>query len=248
VSFPLHFDFGSFTLPAHTVFETAAYFIGFRYFLFVRKRQGDLFTDNRRTYLIIAAIFGAAAGSYFLGALESPAALLHSEDTLIYIFSNKTVVGGFLGGLAGVEIMKRKMKEKTASGDLFVFPLILGLMIGRIGCFSMGIAEPTYGTQSAAGMDLGDGILRHPVALYEIAFLGFLWIGLKKAEQRLMLANGAVFKLFMISYLLFRLLIEFIKPHIGIVWGVSAIQIACIAGLTWYIPFILQPKKLLSYA
>ena len=78
-----------------------------------------------------------------------------------------------LGGLAGVELIKKTIKEKLASGDLFTYPIILALIIGRIGCFSMGVYEETYGSPTSLpwGMNFGDNILRHPVCLYEIIFL-----------------------------------------------------------------------------
>ena len=54
-------------------------------------------------------------------------------------------MGGLFGGLLGVELAKKIIGEKQSSGDLFVFPIILGIFIGRIGCFLSGINEFTYG-------------------------------------------------------------------------------------------------------
>jgi prolipoprotein diacylglyceryltransferase len=160
-------------------------------------------------------------------------------------------LGGFLGGLAGVEIVKKIIKEKKASGDLFVDPIILALIIGRIGCFSMGVYEETYGTATKFpwGMNLGDGFLRHPVCLYEIIFLTGSWVCFRRIQKKLSLEQGALFKLFMIAYLGFRFLLDFIKPHYTFDVGLSTIQLTCIAGLLYYLPYIIQPKKLLaSYA
>jgi prolipoprotein diacylglyceryltransferase len=183
--------------------------------------------------------------------LERPNELLLTNNLVDYIYNNKTVVGGFLGGLFGVELSKRIIGEKKSSGDLFVFPMILALIIGRIGCFSMGVYEETYGLQTNLpwGMNLGDGLRRHPIMLYEILFLILLWIVLCQLRKRKNLEGGALFKLFMISYLLFRFMIDFIKPYYPIVLGLNTIQLTCIAGLLHYAPFILQPKKLIaSYA
>ena len=129
---------------------------------------------------------------------------------------------------------------------------MLALIIGRIGCFSMGIYEEVYGNETTffTGMDLGDGRLRHPVVLYEIAFLLILWISMRFTTARISFQPGALFKIFMISYLLFRFLIDFIKPHYTFNFGLSAIQVACLAGLIYYVPYISQPRKLIlsSYA
>lgn len=250
MDFPFSIQAGSLSIPLHAIFETAAFFIGFRYFLYLRKKRGDHFSSSSRIWVVIGAIFGAVIGSRLIGALERPDELMASENILLYIYSNKTVVGGFLGGLFGVELTKKIMGEKQSSGDLFTYPMILALIIGRLGCFSMGVYEETYGivTNSFLGMNLGDSLNRHPVTVYEIAFLLALWIGLKQLEKRTGLESGVLFKLFMIFYLAFRFLLDFIKPNYQIVIGLSTIQLACLAGLIYYIPYIIQPKKLKAYA
>lgn len=126
--------------------------------------------------------------------------------------------------------------------------MILALMIGRIGCFSMGVFEETYGkaTTFFTGMNLGDGILRHPVNLYEIFFLLCLWVSLLQLEKKYALAAGGRFKIFMIAYILFRFLLDFIKPHYTFNFGLSTIQIVCVLGLIYYSPFMITPKKLIN--
>lgn len=246
MNFPVQFHIGSATVSLHAVMETLAFFVGFRYFLYLRKKQGDAYSSSSRIWVIIGAIFGALIGSRLIGSLERPYELTMTNNLLDYIYNNKTVVGGFLGGLVGVELTKKIIGERKASGDLFVYPMILALMIGRIGCFSMGVYEEVYGLQSGLpwAMNLGDSVLRHPVALYEILFLLLLWTGLKRLQKTASLQNGALFKLFMMAYLLFRFLLDFIKPHYPVLLGLSTIQLTCLAGLLYYSRFIFQPKKL----
>ncbi|RYZ48520.1 MAG: diacylglyceryl transferase [Chitinophagaceae bacterium] len=247
MEFPINIQIGSASLSLHAVLETLAFFVGFRYFLFLRKRGGDNFSTPSRLWVIIGAIFGALLGSRLIGSLERPYELTLTDNLFEYFYNNKTVVGGFLGGLAGVEITKKFMDESRSSGDLFVYPMILALLIGRIGCFSMGVYEETYGLESSLpwAMNLGDGLQRHPVMLYEMIFLLLLWIVLKKIQQNVSLEPGALFKLFMINYLVFRFFVEFIKPHYPAFVGLSTIQLTCAAGLLYYSPFLLHPKKLL---
>jgi len=222
--------------------EPLALFTGFRYFLYLRSRTGDPISQINRTSIFIAAIFGALFGSRLVGGLENPPAMLHAKHILLYFYENKTVLGGFLGGLWAVELVKKYIGERQASGDLFVYPILLGLIIGRIGCFSMGIYEETYGIPTSLpwGMDLGDGIRRHPVALYEIVFLILLWVTLKKIDPLLAVEQGARFKVFLISYCTFRLLLDFIKPHYTFPIGLSTIQLASIASLIYYYPHIIR--------
>ncbi len=248
--FPVEIHIGRTALPLHAITETLGIFTGFRYFLYLRRQQEDHIHTNNRIWIILGAIFGAVIGSRLVGGLENPQAMLHSGNVLLYFYQNKTVVGGFLGGLMGVEIVKLVIGEKQSSGDLFTYPMILALIIGRIGCFTMGVYEETYGlpTQLPWGMDLGDGIRRHPVNLYEIIFLLLLWMVILAVERRYVLVSGARFKLFMIAYLLFRFCLDFIKPHYFSIIPFSTIQLACLAGLLYYSKSIVHPGKLVSYS
>ncbi|GEO11733.1 prolipoprotein diacylglyceryl transferase [Segetibacter aerophilus] len=248
MNFPIAFEVGSYEILLHTILESASYFIGFRYFLYLRKKQGDTINTSNRIWILIACIFGSLAGSRLLGGLEDISGLQAAINKPQYFYQNKTVLGGLLGGLVVVELVKKIIKEKHSSGDLITYPFILALIIGRIGCFSMGIYEETYGepTSFPWGMDLGDGLSRHPVCLYEIAFLGFLWMSLVQLEKKYILADGARFKIFMIAYLSFRLLLDFIKPHYTFNIGLSTIQIASLFGLFYYAYDIIHPRQLLE--
>ena len=75
---------------------------------------------------------------------------------------------------------------------------------------------------------------RHPVSLYEIVFLGGLWILLWAIGRRRPLKSGYRFQFFMIAYLFFRLGLDFIKPRDPWFWGMSSIQLACLLGLLYY--------------
>jgi phosphatidylglycerol:prolipoprotein diacylglycerol transferase len=220
----------------HVLFETLGMAVGFRYFLWLRSRQPDRINDVNRVWILIGAAFGALVFSRLIGALENPVNLFHSKHPLLYLYANKTIVGGLLGGLLMVEVVKKIIHERSSSGDLFTYPLILAIMIGRIGCFTSGVAEETYGipTNCFLGMDLGDGVPRHPVALYEIAFLGLLWAGLAAIGRRVRLINGYRFQLFMVAYFAFRFFLDFIKPRYVLFAGLGTIQLCCLIGLLYY--------------
>jgi prolipoprotein diacylglyceryltransferase len=199
---------------------------------------------------LIGATLGALLGSRILGLLEAGPALFSTQQSwqnwLLALFASKTIVGGLLGGLIGVELLKKGIGEKSSSGDLFTYPLILAMLIGRLGCFSMGVYEPTYGvpTTFLLGMDLGDGLRRHPVAMYEVLYLGLFWLLLRWLEKEYPLAPGARFKIFMLDYLCFRCLLDFIKPVELWPWGLSAIQSAAVLGWLYYWRYLLNPGRL----
>ena len=154
------------------------------------------------------------------------------------------IVGGLLGGLIGVELAKKIIGWTRSTGDDFALPLIVGMMIGRIGCFLTGLDDHTYGTPTTwiTGVDFGDGILRHPTQLYEIAFLFILGVLLFYLKRQ-RLPEGTVFQLFMIGYLVFRLLIDFIKPtpHPYLIF--NNVQMAAILGLIYYSRFVRRWRK-----
>ncbi len=234
--FPVEITIGSFSLSAHLLFETLAFVVGFRYFLYLRKRAGDTIDEPNRIWIIIGATFGAFFFSRLVGSLEDPRRFFDASSTLTYYYGQKTIAGGLLGGLLVVELTKKVIGVKTSSGDLFTYPIILAMIIGRIGCFMAGISEQTYGIETSApwAMDLGDGLLRHPVALYEIAFLITLWIVLYRVERSITLDNGVRFKLFMIAYFAFRFIIDFIKPGYRLYFGLTVIQITSLLALLYY--------------
>jgi prolipoprotein diacylglyceryltransferase len=247
LSFPFQINIGGNQLLWHSILEPVAFFTGFRYFLYLRRKSGDAIGSSNRVWILIGAIFGSLLGSRLIGGLEDPSQIAKADNVWLYFYQNKTVLGGFLGGLAGVELVKKIIGEKKASGDLFVYPMILALIIGRVGCFSMGVYEETYGTVTTlpTGMNLGDGLNRHPVALYEISFLLVLWIVLKQAAKKWTFENGALFKIFMIAYILFRFVLDFIKPHYSFNIGLSTIQLTCLLGLAYYYRYLLHPAYLL---
>ncbi len=229
------------------MFEFLGIFIAFRYYLYLKKTDGDTIEHTNRLLIISSAALGAVLGSRILGSLEDLPAWLAARSFWVYFYGNKTLVGGLLGGLIGVELVKKLLKERQNSGDLFTFPLLLGMIIGRIGCFSAGIYEETYGFPSKLpwAMDLGDGVTRHPVTLYEILFLTLLWISLAWFKKHFVLQQGALFKIFLIAYVIFRFLLDFIKPGWRYFLGLGSIQLACIAALIWYSRYMVHPRLLI---
>jgi len=244
--FPVNVPLGKSSIPVHFICETLAYFVGYRYYVYLRKTYDDPISSENRLLIFIGAAAGAFIGSHLVGIFENPELLSHMG--FIYFMGNKTIVGGFLGGLIGVELTKTKIGVTVSSGDLMVYPLIVAMIIGRTGCFLAGLGDGTYGIASNLpwAIDFGDGIHRHPTNLYEILFWIGLLVTLNNLESRRGLTDGSKFKLFMVSYLIFRLLIEFIKPDYFFSFGLSVIQLVCMAGLLYYYKVFVYPSKLVK--
>ena len=235
MSFPVYLNFGGLRWHPHWVFETLAYAVAFRVYLYLRRGRGDVLDDSRRWWVIAAAAVGAVLGSKLLYWFEDPRlTLTHWKDPAA-LLGGKTIVGALIGGLLAVEWTKKRMGVSRRTGDLFAVPLCIGIAIGRIGCFLTGLDDHTAGIATSLfwGVNFGDGIARHPTQLYEVLFvlaLGvFLW-----RRMRLAHAEGDIFKMFMVAYFAFRLLCDFLKPDVRVLAGLSSIQCACVGMLLYY--------------
>ena len=215
----------------HIAFEVAGYVCAAALYVWQRGRQRDPIDGRSRASVLTGAAVGAAIGTRLLFWLSYPGLPMSA------FFSGKTIVGGLLGGLIGVELTKKIIGVKRSTGDLFVFPIIVALAIGRIGCFLAGPVDRTEGLPSNLpwAIAVGDGVRRHPVALYEIAFL-LLLAPLLHFVRRTSAHEGDMFRAFLLSYLVFRLCIDFLKPDPpALAAGLTAIQYACLGGIAYYV-------------
>ncbi|ROH98953.1 diacylglyceryl transferase [Chryseobacterium sp. G0240] len=245
MDFPVTFHIFGKTVLAHPLFEAVGMFLGMRYYFYLKRKSKEKLSFNTSAAVLIGATAGALIGSKLIGNLENPYALF--ENFSIHKFwSNNTIVGGLAFGLIGVELAKKIVHHKESTGDLIVFPLMLAMIIGRIGCFLTGIYEETYGvpTDSIFGMHLGDQYLRHPVALYEIGFLILLWMVLKYVQNQKRYPAGFIFQLFMLAYFIFRFFLDFIKPRVEIVGNLGTIQLVCLCVIIYYIYQIKNTRSL----
>ena len=232
MTFPVYLNFFGHGLHPHLVFEAAGYLVGFQLYRFTRGRFPRAGMRIEQTLVVLAgAIVGALVGSKVLAVVESFPQYWQSRADMGVWFGGKTIVGGLLGGWAGVEVAKRVAGVRHSTGDAFVFPLIMGMAIGRVGCFLTGLSDHTYGvaTNLAWGVDFGDGVRRHPTQLYDIVFLAVLAVALLRWLRKAP-ANGRLFRAFLLSYLLWRFCVEFIKPTWKPYLGMSGIQVASLAG------------------
>lgn len=225
-------------LIAHTLLEMAAYTVGAQVYFRERRRLAlpALADGDRNLWIIVAAALGAALGAKFAFWADDPAVAFRNFPDWRQLLAGKSIVGGLLGGLIGVEACKRWLGRSDSTGDAFVRPLAVGMVIGRIGCFAAGLADHTYGNPTTLpwAVDFGDGIPRHPTQLYEIVFL-VAWTAVLMLRRTRLGASGDAFKLYLAGYLAFRLIVDSIKPVPHAYWlGLSGIQWLCVFGLAYY--------------
>jgi phosphatidylglycerol:prolipoprotein diacylglycerol transferase len=237
ISFPVKVMVFGHSIWLHTIMESLGVFIGMRLYFYNKRKLNSITPFLTSLYVLIGATAGALIGTKLIGNLEDPQQLFHQPFSFIRFWTNNTIVGGLMFGLIGVEFAKKLIKHNESTGDPMVLPLIIAIAIGRIGCFFTGVYEGTYGlpTTSILGMYLGDAYLRHPVALYEIAFLIVLTIFLKWFKKRYSYNAGVLFQLFMLSYFTFRFLLDFIKPRVYLIANLGTIQICCLLVMGYYL-------------
>lgn len=242
MTFPVGIPVGDNSIPVHLVADVLSIFVGYKYFIHLYRKTDDHISFKNRWSIMIGGVVGGFLGSKLLAALENPSLFIHPPELLYYV-ANKTIIGGVVGAILGVEIAKKIIKESKSSGDLFVYPLILAILIGRVGCFLTGVSDGTVGDPSSLpwAFDQGDGIPRHPTSLYEIIFLLALWPLLMYFDKK-GLENGVRFRLFIVFYLGFRFLIEFIKPGMSLALGVNAIQWTCLIAVVYYSASLIKNK------
>jgi len=216
----------------HTLFESASYIVGIQlYYRNVRSAKTSSITETQRICLFISVILGAILGAHFLGVWEHWQLLSpYSSNPFHLFFLAKTIVGGLLGGWIGIEIVKYYLGIKESTGDNYILPILLGIAIGRIGCFFYGVADGTWGSVTTVpwAMDGGDQLLRHPLPLYEILFLSCLLALLSLIKKRITLPQGTLFRLGLFAYVLYRFCIEFLKDRELTIFGIlSPIQLVC---------------------
>lgn len=228
----------------HSAFAWAGMALGaamWRATLKTQQRGGALAPGNFG--MLVGLLLGAALGNKLVFLIERPDVAQALWQGGALVLPGQSIVGGLLGGLIGVEIAKALTAQTRSTGDAMVWPIAVGLAIGRIGCFLAGLHDDTYGTPTSLpwGVDFGDGIPRHPTQLYEIAVVLPLGWVLSRARFA---TPGLAFKVFLCSYLAWRLVVEFLKPvPVAYPLGGSGIQWTCLIALAVYLPLTLRAAR-----
>jgi len=173
---------------------------------------------------LIGAVLGAKLG-YFICELPFR---FGKPGFWVDVLVGRTVLGGLLGGYAGVEWAKRESGYKSATGDAFALVVPIGLAIGRIGCLIHGCCLGRVCRPDWYALHDAIGVPRFPVVPAEIIF-NLVFAALAWQLHRRGKLHNQLFHIYLIAYGLFRLISEHWRdtPRIG--FGVSTYQL--LAGL-----------------
>lgn len=197
----------------HTIFDIAAWMAAADALWWLsRRRQLRFPAQSFELPYLAALLFGSGVGAFLFGSLNL---WLSGLSGLA-----RSVEGALAGGIVAIELYKWAAGISVRTGGRFALPLAIGIAVGRIGCYLAGLDDFTYGTPTALpfGHDFGDGILRHPVQLYEsaaMAAFAALYVVAVWRRNGYVIANG--FYLVLIYYGLQRFIWEFFKPYAALI-------------------------------
>ena len=224
----------------HIVFEFLGFLAGFSITLRKSSSGEDSVPPEQRHPLIVAGLVGALVGAKILAWAQHPqTTILAITNEPSLLMGGKTIVGGLLGGMVGVEIAKKAMGIEQRTGDVLLLPIAVGMSFGRVGCFLSGLDDATFGIETILpwGVDFGDGVSRHPTQIYEIIAIWAIVLAIRIRSEASPVPSGWQFRTFMVCYLTWRLFVDWIKPSDWEFLLLTPIQISCIIGLSWYLTY-----------
>jgi phosphatidylglycerol:prolipoprotein diacylglycerol transferase len=181
----------------------------------------------------IALAVSALAGAWLMGSANSLRSAL--------MVPSHSIAGALAGGIIGVELWKWRHGIRESTGGAFVLPVCVGIVVGRWGCFFAGLPDFTYGAPSSLSwaVDLGDGIPRHPVQLYEsLAMAIFTVVYLRARLAGRDWASHHAFHAMIIAYAGQRFLWEFLKPYPAILGPFNVFHLLTLGmmiyGIVWW--------------
>ncbi len=227
-------------MHVHLITDLTAWIVGIAAGFFaahLRSRAGvNTKTMPVAYYAVLCA--GAIIGAFVLGSVN----LVFSDHEAKI---GRSLLGALTGAIVFVEIYKKTTGIKGSTGVAFVGAIAVGAAIGRIGCHLAGLDDYTYGVATSVpwAVDYGDGIHRHPVALYEAASMGLF--ALIYYAQLSRGAGWALYKGFYIFILVYagqRFIWEFFKPYGSLIGPFNIFHLVCLT-LILYAVFMLKEAK-----
>lgn len=186
-------------------------------------------TQNNRTLLaiyaggLVGAFLGAKVAYFFAeGWLDAA-----KPDALSRILSGKSILGGLLGGYAGVEVTKHFAGYRRWTGDIFAAVVPIGLLIGRAGCLEYGCCPGKLCSLSWFSMADSLGVKRWPIVPLEMGFnlgMAVFFISLRKRE----ILPGQHFHIYLFAYGVFRFIEEFLRDTPRIAGSFSGYHIIAV--------------------
>lgn len=204
---------------------------------FARRQQLDPDMIWRgASWIVIAAFVGARI--LHVMAYEPAYYWQHPLESLMFWHGGFSVMGGFLGAIAGFALFVRAYTlDWIRYSDAFIYGLPLGLGCGRIGCYLIH-DHPGTATDFFLGVRHPDGQTRHELGLYDalqVFPLAVVYAFLAR-RQRPPLYFA---RLFLVWYGIARFLLDFLRlvdtKYAGLTPGQYGGLLMVAAGIMLYV-------------
>lgn len=216
--YPILVDWGPLFLPAWHVFFALGAIATYFLVQALNRATGSVvpFEALNRLYVMcyLAGYLGARGLNIFLA--ESPDGLFDFVSRMGEL-GGMVFYGGFLAAVAvGWAEATRLQLVKPALFDLAMPSVMLGLALGRIGCFlngdDYGVAASHASWATVVFPNLEDGLPRYPVQLWEsaLAFALSAW-GVRLLKKNAQVGSGRIGLILLIGYAIGRFCIEFFR-------------------------------------
>lgn len=242
----------------HLGFEVLGYVASF--YCYKHQTIPDSLSPAQRKKLKWWTLGGAIVGAKLVPFLETVQTV-----GLVALLAGKSLAGGLLGGIVGSEVGKWRLMLGTAStGDVLVYPLLLGSVVGRLGCSCSAVIDGMVGIPLPAtwqavapywgALVVNTSTVQHVstkvtqllhmnqgwawnVASIEIVGLVVIALALRVVQQHYPLKTGQLFYSFCLGYFMLRLGLDELKqiaPVLTVVQWFSVVGIVWSVYRLWY--------------
>jgi phosphatidylglycerol:prolipoprotein diacylglycerol transferase len=180
--------------------------------------------------IFVGSLVGAFLGAKIVYLLAEGWLHWGAPDFWFQAAVGKTILGGLLGGYAGVEFTKQLVNAPEPTGDWFAIIVPAGIAMGRVGCLRQGccLGETCDPTAWYAWLDR-TGVARWPAVPVELAFNLLALVVLWRIRRR-GACQGQLFHSYLMAYGLFRFAHEFARGTPKVIGGaLSGYHVAAFA-------------------
>lgn len=240
------------TLPSYALLTALGWAVGGA--LFFRAARRAAMSAEQTLAVMAGCMIGAALGASAMSILFVPWSELPQRLAEGSAFMGRTVVGGIVGGIVGVELAKKAIGYTLSTGDSFALAIPLGHAVGRIGCLLHGccfgtpselpwaivypnpsIVHAAHVAQHGLSSQALHSLPVHPTQLYELAFDLTLFAVLLSVRSKLQV-RGSLFRVYLIAYAVFRVVAEFVRGDSGAPAGLplKPVQMLLVCAAAYY--------------
>lgn len=164
--------------------------------------------------ILMGGLIGGFVGAKLSFVVSEWAVWRDSPWLLVQLLYGKSILGGLLGGWAGVEIAKKMSGLNQRTGDEFARIIPVGIGLGRLSCLAHGCclgrstSELPWGRWGPILESVG--LQRWPAPVVELCFQALFLLASYALRHKRSL-HGQHFHLYVISYGLFRFCHEWFR-------------------------------------